>query len=99
MLSTTSSSPSNSHVGQLLSSVGVIGTVAAGVDTGVLLLPPQPTDGSTQPHVESVTMRHSASSSATQQSATATSPRRGQAVPAGAVPAPEHKAPRDSESA
>ncbi|GMF58431.1 unnamed protein product [Phytophthora fragariaefolia] len=68
---------------------------------------PQPTDGSTQPQVESETSRHSASSGATQlppvkddkyarQSATATSPVSGQAVPVGAAPLPAQTVPRES---
>lgn len=66
---------------------------------------PQPTDGRTQPHVDPVTSRHSASSRATQlpptkdgryarQSETATSPFSGQADPMGALPLPEQTPPR-----
>ncbi|EEY69742.1 uncharacterized protein PITG_06228 [Phytophthora infestans T30-4] len=73
------------------------------------LLPVQPTDGNTHPHVLPFTMLHSAFSCATHwdpsydgryewQSAVATSPLSGQAVPAGASPAPEQMAPRESAS-
>ncbi|POM65697.1 Hypothetical protein PHPALM_18548 [Phytophthora palmivora] len=66
-------------------------------------------DGNTQPQVSPFTMVHSAFSCATHripsydgkyewQSAVATSPTSGQAVPAGALPAPEQIAPRESVS-
>lgn len=67
---------------------------------------PQPIAGRTQPHVDPVMTRHSASSGVTQpapamkdgrnarQSATATSPFNGQALPVGASPLPAHIGPR-----
>lgn len=84
------------------SAVDVEEGVAAGVSSTAV---GHRTDGNAQPHVSPFTRTHCASSSATQlppaydaryawQSATATSPARGHATPAGSSPAPEQTAPR-----
>ncbi|EGZ27501.1 hypothetical protein PHYSODRAFT_473046, partial [Phytophthora sojae] len=88
---------------------GVVSFVSGKLVTGqgVELLPLQPTEGKTQPHVSPFTMVHSAFSLAVHcdpsndgryewQSAVATSPTKGQAVPTGALPDPEQMAPREA---
>ncbi|OWZ11584.1 hypothetical protein PHMEG_00015370 [Phytophthora megakarya] len=100
--------------GRLVTGQGVVALMSGKLVTGhgmvaFVVLPVQPTEGNTQPHVLPFTTVHRASSFAVHcdpsydgryewQSVVATSPLSGQAVPAGASPAPEQIAPRESGS-